>query len=135
MNRPDMAAAFDTVILMIPQGYAGVNVASRLIASMRQDAPDLRIVPVMAAYRQDAGLSRKDIERGIGMAVAAVLPRDDAGLRRAHRAAKPLVEMQPRSPYTRAVQSLWQDATRAAEPVKARSKPVWARFFAGKVAT
>lgn len=133
MNRPEMMSCFDTVILMIAPGYAGVNVASRTIAALRQDAPDLRILPVMAAFRQDASLSPKDIERGIGLPLATRLPRDDAGIRRAHRAARPLVAMQPRAAYSRAVQALWQQAIRVEAPAKPKRKPLWSGLFGARV--
>lgn len=135
MTAPEIGKAFDSIILLLAPGYSGVNAASRMIASLRQDAPHVRILPVIAEFRQDAGLSRKDIERGIGQPVAATLPRNEAGLRRAHRAAKPLVEMQPRAPFTRAVQGLWQAAIEGPQAKKDRSKSSWAKFLFRKAST
>lgn len=104
----DLHAKIEALILVIPGGYAGVNAAARLLGHLRTEAPDLRILPVLSELRSDAGLNRKDLARAIGQDIAAVLPRSDKLIRRAHRAAKPVVRLQPRSPYARAVKGLWQ---------------------------
>ncbi|KIN70662.1 CpaE2 pilus assembly protein [Sulfitobacter noctilucae] len=106
-----LMAELDALIMVIPAGYAGVNGASRMIARIKAQVPDLRILPVLSELRSDAGLSRKDIAAGIGRDVVAVLPRSDAAMKRAQRAAKPMLTAQPRSPYARALAPLWAQAS------------------------
>ncbi|MGR3586897.1 MAG: AAA family ATPase [Paracoccaceae bacterium] len=131
-DQPEMAEAFDAIILVVPAGYAGVNAASRLMASLRADAPSTRLLPVLSTLRTDAGLALKDIEKSIAQPVITTLPRNDTGLRRAHLAAKPLIQMQPRGPYAKALQTLWQHAITSTNPApSARSAP-WTLRLLGK---
>ncbi|WP_425070614.1 AAA family ATPase [Sagittula sp. S175] len=113
LARPEIAEALDVLVMVVPAGYAGVSAASRLRARLQAAAPDLRLLPVLSELRRDAGLSRRDMEHGLEMPLAAVLPRSEAALGRAHRAGRSLVEMQPRAPYARAVSALWAQVTGA----------------------
>lgn len=129
LEQPDIAEVLDAVVLMIPAGYAGVNVASRMITLLKSEAPNLRILPVLAEYRQDAKLSRKDVAKAIGQDVVAVLPRCDALVKRAHRAAKPMIISHPRSPYAKTTRSLWYMANSRAGADVRPTKPVVQRSF------
>lgn len=130
MQRGDVAAHFDALVLVIPAGFSGVNAASRLIKRIGAQAPDLRILPVLSELRRDAGLSRKDIETTIGRPVVAVLPRCDAPMARAQRAAQPLVETQPRGAYAKAVARLWTAAHAGEKPTEVRvRRPLIRRIF------
>ncbi|MCX7561605.1 hypothetical protein OS190_18745 [Sulfitobacter sp. F26204] len=120
LQQSDYATVFDTLVLVMPAGYAGVNVASWMITLLKSQAPNLKILPVLSEFRQDAKLSRGDIEKAIGHDMAAIIPNSEAAIRKAHRAAKPLVEMQPRSPHAKATRSLWNLAV---APVKKEEKP------------
>lgn len=105
-----LATQFDAIVLVVPMGFAGVNAARRLIDGITAHAPDTRIIPVLSDLRTDARLSAKDIAATIGHPIAAKLPRSDAPLMRAHRAARPLIEMQPKSPYAKSVRTIWTTA-------------------------
>ena len=105
--QPELARKLDTLVLVIPAGYAGVNVASRLMALLKTEAPDLKILPVLSEFRQDAKLTAKDLAKAIHQDVAAILPDSGAIIHRAHRAAKPVIESQPRSAYAKATRHLW----------------------------
>jgi Flp pilus assembly CpaE family ATPase len=112
--HPEFARALDTLVLVIPAGYAGVNVASRLMTVLKAEAPALKILPVLSEFRQDAKLTAKDISTGIGLDVVATLPESAKALTRAHRAAKSLTESQPRAPYAKATRTIWTQATKPA---------------------
>ncbi|MCX7565077.1 hypothetical protein OS189_01810 [Sulfitobacter sp. F26169L] len=113
LRQPHFANELDALVLVIPAGYAGVNVASRMIALLKSQAPDLNILPVLSEFRQDAKLSAKDISKAIGRDLAAVIPDSGAAIRKAHRAAKPLLETQPRSPHAKATRAIWDSAAGA----------------------
>ncbi|WP_281985261.1 AAA family ATPase [Thalassorhabdomicrobium marinisediminis] len=130
MRREDLAGHFDALLLVVPAGFSGVSAATRLMERLSARNPDLAILPVLSELRADAGLSRKDIERTLGHALAGTLPRCDAPIARAQRAAKPLVEVQPRGGYAKAVKALWSAAqvARPATP-NAAKPPIKRRFF------
>lgn len=113
MRCEGLSNHIDALILVIPAGFSGVNAATRLIERITARAPDLRILPVLSELRKDAGLSYKDIEKTIGRKLFATLPRNDAAIAKAHRAAKPLIQMQRRGPYSKAVSAIWNAATHA----------------------
>lgn len=123
----ELASQFDALILVIPTGFSGVNAARRLIDGIAAYAPDLRIIPVISDLRPDAKLSEKDITATIGRPIVATLPRSDAPLMRAHRAARPLVGVQPKGTYAKAVETIW--AAAMAEPAKAATKPKGRSFL------
>jgi pilus assembly protein CpaE len=130
MRNPALGAHFDALLLLVPSGFAGVNAAIRLIERLKADCPDLRILPVLSELRSDAKLSHKDIAKAIGSALVATLPRSDAAIGRAHRAARPVVECDPRSAYAKAVAALWVVATtQPAEGTKRSRKPLIKRIF------
>lgn len=120
LAQPGLAA----MLVVVPPGYCGVNAAGRLMARVSGAAPDVRLLPVVSELRRDAGLSRKDMAQGLGVAPAAVLPRADGPMGRAHRAGKALVDMEPRSAYGRAVSGLWQAALGGA-PERRRFPRLW----------
>ncbi|PVA06760.1 AAA family ATPase [Thalassorhabdomicrobium marinisediminis] len=130
MRREDLAGHFDALLLVMPAGFSGVSAATRLMERLSARNPDLAIQPVLSELHADAGLSRKDIERTLGHALAGTLPRCDAPIVRAQRAAKPLVAVQPRGGYAKAVKALWSAAqvARPATP-NAAKPPVKRRFF------
>lgn len=103
----DLPQHLDAVVVVIPAGFAGVAAASRLFKQLDRDYPGLRLVPVLSEVRRDAGLSVKDVQTAIGRPLVATLPRCDAQILRAHRAARPMIESQPRSAYATVVRSLW----------------------------
>lgn len=111
VQQPNLAKALDTLVLVVPAGYSGVNGASRMIAFLKTQAPDLRILPVLSEFRSDAKLTVKDVAQAIGQDVAVVLPNNEAAIRNAHRAAKPVIESQPRSPYAKAIRTIWDKAS------------------------
>ena len=110
MQEAELAAQLDAVILVIPPGFSGMSAATRLVERITAQTPDIRILPVMSNLRQDAALSRKDAEKAIGRPIVASLPRSDTALARAHRAARPLIECQPRGAEAKAVRTLWAAA-------------------------
>lgn len=133
-DRPDVTEHLDAVMLVIPAGFAGVNAATRLIERIHMSAPDLRILPVLSELRQDAGLSRKDIETTLDMPLTAILPRSDKPLTKAHRAAKPLVELQPRGPYAKVIRTLWEATKTQLKPAAQKAdakadRPLRKRLF------
>ncbi len=131
LQNPELLAELDVLILVIPTGYAGVNAASRLLSRIKAQAPKLRILPVLSELRPDAGLTRKDVASGIGQDVVAVLPRSDAAMKRAQRAAKPLLTAQPRSPYARALAPLWTAVNAKPDTAQATArKSFFKRLFA-----
>lgn len=126
----ELAAQFDAVILVIPPGFSGVNAARRLIDGIAAHAPAGRIIPVLSDVRPDARLSHKDIAQTVGHPIAATLPRSDAPLMRAHRAARPLIQMQPKGAYAKAVRTVWSTATaEAQQPQKAPRRSFLKRIF------
>ena len=130
LQRGDLAKQLDAVVLVIPAGFAGVNAASRLIKRMAAQNPDLRILPVLSDLRHDAGLSLKDIRTTIGLDIIATLPRCDALMARAQRAAKPIVDVQPRGAYAKAVAAIWTAANLRPKATQASAaKPLMRRIF------
>ncbi|KIN71540.1 AAA family ATPase [Sulfitobacter guttiformis] len=130
MQQPELARRFDVLVLVIPTGFSGVNAARRLIDALAAQAPDLRIIPVLSDLRKDAKLSQKDVAKTIGHAIAATLPRSDVPLMRAHRAARPLIEMQPRGAYAKSVAAIWAKASaRPAPAAKSKRLPLLKRIF------
>lgn len=123
MQNPDLAEHIDALVLVVPAGFSGVNAASRLVERLKVQAPALRILPVLSELRRDAALTRKDVATTIGHDVVATLPRSDAGLLRAHRAARPFIESQPRSPYATAVRAIWKAANTKAKPDSPAARP------------
>jgi pilus assembly protein CpaE len=121
LQNPELAAQFEALVLVIPTGFSGVNAARRLIEGIADHAPDTRIIPVLSDLRPDAKLSRKDITTTIGRGIVATLPRCDAPLTRAHRAARPLIEMQPNGAYAKALRTIWNAVKTDASKPKARS--------------
>jgi pilus assembly protein CpaE len=121
LQNPELAAQFEALVLVIPTGFSGVNAARRLIEGIADHAPDTRIIPVLSDLRPDAKLSRKDIATTIGRGIVATLPRCDAPLTRAHRAARPLIEMQPNGAYAKALRTIWSAVQTDAAKPKARS--------------
>ena len=105
-GNPALAASFDVLVPVLPGGYAGVNAATRLLSSIKSHAPELTVLPVLSTFRQDAALTGKDIAKALGQDIRATLPRSDAALKRAHRQARPLVQLQPRGAYARAIREL-----------------------------
>ncbi|MFP7570264.1 CpaE family protein [Marivita sp. S2033] len=131
IQNDDLVQQFDALVLVIPAGFSGVNAASRIIKRLAAQNPDLRIVPVLSDIRRDAGLSLKDVQKTIGLPVVATLPRCDAQLARAHRAARPLIELYPRSPYAQAVRVIWSALQSSPKPsAKPAARPLLKRFFA-----
>ena len=120
IQDPDLASQFDAVILLVPAGFSGVNAASRLIARITAQNPTVRILPVLSELRKDAGLSQKDIAGVLETKIAATLPRCDGPLASAHRAASPLIQHQPGSPYAKVVRTIWAAAVSA--PVEEQEK-------------
>ncbi|MGV8951356.1 MAG: AAA family ATPase [Cypionkella sp.] len=123
VHQRDLAQHLDAVIVVIPAGFAGVNAASRLCKQISAQHPDLRLLPVLSDLRPDAKLSIKDVQTALGRKVVATLPRCDAQMQRAHRAARPMIDLFPRSPYATAIRSLWAATTASpnpsAQPVRA----------------
>lgn len=115
LSEPQLARDLDALIMVVPAGYAGINAACRLTWRLRQAVPDLRLVPVVSELRRDAGLSVCDMSEALEREIAAVLPRCDAPMHRAHRAGKALVEMQPRSRYAKVLSGLWSEVTSPAK--------------------
>ncbi len=121
LSDPRQVEALDALVLVLPGGYAGVNAASRLMARIKAHSPGLRLLPVLSDLRRDAGLTARDIARGIETPLAVTLPRADAAIRKAHRKAMPVVQTDPRGAYARAVRTLWEAAVRSETPApKAR---------------
>ncbi len=130
MQQPEIAARLDALILVIPAGFAGVNAATRLIERMTAQNPDLRILPVVSNLRSDAGLSLKDVSSTIGRPVVATLPKCEAVMTAAHRAARPVVAHQPRSAYAKAVGTLWDAAmAQAGDKNKPARRTLLKRMF------
>ena len=92
------------------------------MARLREDAPDLRVIPVLSELRKDAGLPRKDLAQAFGTEIAHILPRDDKAILRAHRAGRPLAQHAPRSGYVRAVSGLWSALSSPATPAAAKQR-------------
>jgi MinD-like ATPase involved in chromosome partitioning or flagellar assembly len=130
LEQAELAAQLDVVILVIPAGFAGVNAATRLIERITAQNADVRILPVLSELRHDAGLSRKDVATTIGRPIIATLPNSDKAMMRAHRAARPLIESQPRGAYASSVRTLWAAAI-AEQSVKGKTprKPLMKRMF------
>ncbi len=129
VQQPEVVARLDALIVVIPTGFAGVNAASRLIEWANAQNPDLRILPVISDLRADAALSRKDITTSIGRGLAATLPRCDVALTRAHRAARPMAEHQPGSPYAKAIGTIWAATIAAPAAVKPARRSFIKRVF------
>lgn len=110
MQHSDLTQHLSGIVLVIPAGFSGVNAASRLIGRINSNDPDVQILPVLSELRHDAGLSKKDIEKTIGLPIVATLPRCDAPMAKAHRSGHPLIEMQPRGAYAKVVGKIWEAA-------------------------
>jgi pilus assembly protein CpaE len=123
MQHADLAQHLSVLVLVIPAGFSGVNAASRLIGRIASHEPDVQILPVLSELRHDAGLSKKDIEKTIGLPILATLPRCDVAMTKAQRAGRPLIEMQPRSAYAKVVRAIW-DAATAQRKQESRRKPI-----------
>ncbi|WP_147126964.1 AAA family ATPase [Shimia ponticola] len=124
MRQPGLAKAMSAIVLLVPAGFAGVYTARRLMAQITTEAPQTRIVPVLADLRRDARLSAKDIERTLKTRMAVTLPECGAVLAKAHRAARPLIEQQPRGAWAKSVRKVWSAATDTQTKAKSR----WALF-------
>ncbi|SMY08923.1 hypothetical protein LOM8899_03082 [Flavimaricola marinus] len=120
-TQSELPPVIEKLIIVIPAGYSGVNASSRLISRIKETSPELTIIPVVSELRRDAGLSTKEIGKAIGQDIVGSLPRCDKEMARAQRAARPLVERQPRGAYARAVKSIW-DAAAASQKAKADPK-------------
>ncbi|WP_281855882.1 AAA family ATPase [Litoreibacter halocynthiae] len=130
MQHPDIAEQIEALILVIPAGFSGVNAASRLIERIKVQSPKIRILPVLSELRRDAALSRKDVAKTIGLDVIATLPRCDTVVMRAHRAARPLIESQPRSPYAKEIRAIWKAAVARTPATGDRvRRPLMKRIF------
>mgnify|MGYP005991472715 CR=1 FL=1 len=110
IQSADLTQHLSAIVLVIPAGFSGVNAASRLIGRINSHDPDVNILPVLSELRHDAGLSKKDIEKTIGIPIVATLPRCDAPMAKAQRAGHPLIEMQPRGAYAKGVAMIWDAA-------------------------
>ena len=117
----DLPQHLDAVVVVIPAGFAGVNAASRLMKHLAAQFPGLQLLPVLSEVRRDAGLSVKDIQTAIGRNLVATLPRCDAQITRAHRAARPVIDSHPRTPYATAVRSIWAATHATPKPAKPAS--------------
>lgn len=124
MRQPGLAKAMSAIVLVVPPGFAGVYTARRLMAQITTEAPQTRIVPVLAELRRDARLSVKDIERTLKTRMAVTLPECGAVLAKAHRAARPLIEQQPRGAWAKSVRKVWSATTDTQTKAKSR----WAFF-------
>lgn len=122
LRRPDMVRQLHALVLVVPGGYGGIHAASRLMARLREAAPDLRVIPVLSELRRDAGLPSKDLAQAFGTEIAHILPRDDKAMLRAHRAGRPLAQHAPRSGYVRAVSGLWSALSSPATPAAAKQR-------------
>ncbi|QFT92044.1 hypothetical protein FIU86_04255 [Roseovarius sp. THAF9] len=122
LRQPDVIGTLDRLVLVLPAGFAGVNAASRLLGQIRADHPDLPILAVLSDIRKDAGLRPKDIAKTLQMPLTATLPSCAPALARAHKAAKPLVTLQPRAPWARAVRTVFDAATQPAGAATAQPK-------------
>ncbi|SFR39837.1 AAA family ATPase [Litoreibacter janthinus] len=131
MQQPDVISHLDTLVVVIPAGFAGVNAANRLIERIKAQSPDVRILPVLSELRRDAGLSQKDVASTLGHKIIAVLPRSDAAILRAHRAARPLIEAQPRGSYAKATQKIWNAAVAGAPAPRTPARQSLARRIFG----
>lgn len=129
LERSEIADQIDVLVMVVPAGFSGVNAASRLIRRVSASSPDLRILPVMSEVRRDAGLSLKDIKTTIGMDVIATLPRCDAVMARAHRAALPVVSYQRRGAYAKSIAQIWKAATAKPKPEAPANRSVLKRIF------
>ncbi|KRS11502.1 hypothetical protein XM53_16300 [Roseovarius atlanticus] len=123
LRQPEVIGTLDRLVLVVPAGFAGVNAASRLLAQIRADHPDLPILAVLSDTLKDAGLRPKDIAKTLQMPLIATLPCCAPALARAHKAAKPLVTLQPRAPWSRAVRAVFDAATQPASAASALRKP------------
>ncbi|MGK7651921.1 AAA family ATPase [Roseovarius sp. B08] len=123
LRQPDVIGTLDRLVLVLPAGFAGVNAASRLLGQIRADHPDLPVLAVLSEIRKDAGLRPKDIAKTLDMPLTATLPCCAPALARAHKAAKPLVTLQPRAPWARAVRTVFEAATKPAGAASALRKP------------
>lgn len=122
LRHPAVLAQLQQLVLVVPGGYSGVHSASRMLDYLKEVAPDLRVVPVLADLRKDAGLKDKDLAKALGQSVRHILPRNDQGMVRAHRSGTPLAAHQPRSSYGKAVTALWDDLVTPTRPAKAVKK-------------
>lgn len=120
LRQPDVIGTLDRLVLVLPAGFAGVNAASRLIGQVRADHPDLPILAVLSETLKDAGIRHKDIAKALDMPLTAILPCSTSALAKAHKAARPLVTLQPRSPWARAVRTVFDAAT---DPAAAKAAP------------
>lgn len=123
LRQPDLLGTLDRLVLVLPAGFAGVNAASRLIAQIKADHPDLPILAVLSDTRKDAGLRTRDICKTLDMPLIATLPCCAPSLAKAHKAATPLVTLQPRAPWSRAVRSIFDAATQPPATPDAARKP------------
>lgn len=118
LRKPELLETLDRLVVVMPGGYSGVHAAVRMLDALKEAAPELTVVPVLTELRRDAGLSAKDMSKALKVDLRHTLPRSDAAIMRAHRAGVPLVARQPRSPYGKVAQALWDDISK---PVKAKA--------------
>ncbi len=122
LRQPGLLSHFDAVALVMPAGFAGVNAASRLITELSQEAPGVRILPVLSEVRTDARLPHKDVIKALERPLTATLPRNDKAIARAQRLAKPLLDLSPKGAWAKAVARIWEGATAAKTQEKPKRK-------------
>ncbi|MBI1220165.1 MAG: hypothetical protein GC186_16635 [Rhodobacteraceae bacterium] len=106
VDEPQTISACGDLIVLLSPAISVARSYARFRQWMAEIAPDTRLRPVLSMNRNDARLSRKEIEAALGEPVAAMIPNVAAAFARAAVAGKPLAALQPRNPAIVPLQAL-----------------------------
>ncbi len=111
-------AQADTMIFVTDFSLAGARDATRLLQLAHSIAPDARrlVVGNRVNPKKSEDLGRAEIEKALGVKLAAVIPEDSAAVPRALNAGKPVPAAAPNSPVTLALRDLAGMLDRKSEP-------------------
>ncbi len=105
--RPDLARLFDRLILVVSPGYGALRSRARIEAQVRDVVGTrIEILNVLSHGRSDARLPAAELKRALSLDLAAELPCDDGAVARAAVQAMPLVAIEAKGRYARALRTL-----------------------------
>jgi len=128
--RPDLARLFDRLILVFSPGYGALRSRARIEAQIRDVVgAKIEILNVLSHGRSDARLPAAELKRTLSLDLAGELPNDDATIARAAVQGLPVVALEARCRYARAVSSLAERIEGRTPSAKNPLRSVLGRMF------
>lgn len=128
--RPDLARLFDRLILVFSPGYGALRSRARIEAQVRDVVgAKIDILNVLSHGRSDARLPAAELQRTLSLDLAGELPNDEATIARAAVQGLPVVALEARCRYARAVSSLAERIEGRTPAAKNPLRSVLSRMF------